>query len=290
MSNSFGSARAAKSPHARADRGCALPCDATEPNPAPVFSLAVLAAFPLALLSRCVEGGTEPGYEPPEAIGPELPEGVSVGPDGVIVIERGLLAGGIVLDDEDWEDLAQMRMFRCRSLRGCFFTIRTCKVSGSLNLHSLNGTCGRGVALGKFKDLVEAHEHEHQNSLNACIGTVNADGGLAAVEAIVGYEPGDAERKATELWTNGVHAALMDAAETNQKNQWSNDIWTWRPDPGPWRYGPVLLWPHGGKRGCPPITETTGERETDDENLPDDGGRPGGPGLAASGDPGGRAG
>lgn len=86
----------------------------------PALSLAVVAAFPLALLSGCVESELEPGYEPPEATGPELLEGVSVGPDGVIVIERGLLAGGIVLDEEDWEDLAQMRNYICYDLRHCF--------------------------------------------------------------------------------------------------------------------------------------------------------------------------
>ncbi|MCE2398855.1 MAG: hypothetical protein J4F34_07465 [Gemmatimonadetes bacterium] len=125
-------------------------------------------------------------------------------------------------------------------------------MSGSLNVHDLNSACRDSVALGTFKDLVEAHEHEHQNSLNECVGTVNRFGHygrLGAIEAIVASSRDLAEREAKKLWTNGVYADLLKAAETNQDNQWSGDIWTWRP--GPWRDGPVLLWPHDGKRGCP---------------------------------------
>lgn len=51
-------------------------------------------------------------------------------------------------------------------------------------------------------------------------------GRLGAVEEIVDPRRDRAEDEAKKLWTNGVHAALMDAAETNQKNQWSDDIWT----------------------------------------------------------------
>ena len=54
----------------------------------PALPLALLAALPL--LSGCFDEEIEPTDEPLEAIGPELPEGVSVGTGGSIVIDKGL--------------------------------------------------------------------------------------------------------------------------------------------------------------------------------------------------------
>ena len=88
-------------------------------------TLAALAAVPLTLaFSGCVDGGLESGYEPLEAIGSELPEGVSAGPDGAIVIDRGLAAPegftGGVLDEEGWEALARLTGFTCSSIWQCY--------------------------------------------------------------------------------------------------------------------------------------------------------------------------
>ncbi len=56
----------------------------------------MLAGLPL---SGCFGEELEPVDELPEAIGPELPEGVSVGPGGSIVIDKGLAADGDPLAD-----------------------------------------------------------------------------------------------------------------------------------------------------------------------------------------------
>ena len=78
------------------------------------LSLAALAALPL--LSGCVR---EPGHE---TIGPELPEGVSAGPDGSIAIGKGLtIPEGFALGEEDWKALAFMEGFDCYSIWDCYF-------------------------------------------------------------------------------------------------------------------------------------------------------------------------
>ena len=91
-----------------------------EPKTLPLaLSLAVLAALPL--LSGCVgEGELEPIGELLE-VGPELPEGVSAGPDGSIAIGRGLaIPEGFALGEEDWKALAFMDGFDCTSIWACY--------------------------------------------------------------------------------------------------------------------------------------------------------------------------
>ncbi|MCE2397785.1 MAG: hypothetical protein J4F34_01890 [Gemmatimonadetes bacterium] len=128
--------------------------------------------------------------------------------------------------------------------------IRTCKVSGSLNVHDLNSACGDSVALGNFHDLMVAHEKMHQRSLNECITTVNRwRGRLAEIEGIVRDESGKAEEEANALWAS-IYADLEEAYFTDQKGQKSDSIWSWRPS-GPWLDDPVRLVDHNGRRGCP---------------------------------------
>ena len=230
--------------------------------------LAALAAFPLALLSRCTDGELEPvsGWESVSGCA----DGGFVADGGAVAVETGLAAEGnpLAYGDEDdgfrcdeidkncvqkcfdgpsdtctcEEDIENEDWCCCFGEPGCDFCtggggecgggegegegegseeegegeeegkgiwgggalrlncfdtdcgmrggceVRTCKVSGSLNVHDLNSACGDSVALGTFKDLVEAHEHEHQNSLNECVRTVNRFGHygrLGAIEAIV---------------------------------------------------------------------------------------------------------
>ncbi|MDE2973999.1 MAG: hypothetical protein OXU64_04625 [Gemmatimonadota bacterium] len=83
------------------------------------LSLAVLAALPL--LSGCVgEGELEPIGELLE-VGPELPEGVSAGPDGSVAIGKGLaIPEGFALGEEDWKALAFMDGFDCTSIWACY--------------------------------------------------------------------------------------------------------------------------------------------------------------------------
>ncbi len=83
------------------------------------LSLAVLAALPL--LSGCVgEGELEPIGELLE-VGPELPEGVSAGPDGSVAIGKGLaIPEGFALGEEDRKALAFMDGFDCTSIWACY--------------------------------------------------------------------------------------------------------------------------------------------------------------------------
>ena len=71
-------------------------------TPPPALPLALLAGLPLLL--GCFDDELEPVDGLPEAIGPELPEGVSVGTDGSIVIDKGLAADGgdpLAMDGDD---------------------------------------------------------------------------------------------------------------------------------------------------------------------------------------------
>ena len=86
------------------------PGDATEPNPSPCPP-AGLAGRPAAALGCSDEAGL--GYEPVEAIGPELPEGVSVGPGGVITIDKGLAA-------DEGNPLADRGGFECDDIPDCW--------------------------------------------------------------------------------------------------------------------------------------------------------------------------
>jgi len=68
----------------------------TQPITLPAVA-ALLVGAALVLLSGCVvEGGLEPIGELLE-VGPELPEGVSAGPDGSITIGKGLAIPGASL-------------------------------------------------------------------------------------------------------------------------------------------------------------------------------------------------
>ena len=54
-------------------------------------------------------------------VGPELPEGVSAGPDGSIAIGKGLaIPEGFALGEEDWKALAFEDSFDCRSIWECY--------------------------------------------------------------------------------------------------------------------------------------------------------------------------
>ena len=77
--------------------------------------LALLGVLPL--LPGCVDEELEPINEPPEAIGPELPEGVSTGPGRSIVIDKGLAAEG--------DPLADRGGFECDDIPDCW---KKCKV------------------------------------------------------------------------------------------------------------------------------------------------------------------
>ena len=130
------------------------------------LSLAALAALPL--LSGCVNG--EPGHE---AIGPELPEGVSAGPDGSIVIGKGLaVPEGFALGEEDWQALASMEGFDCYSIWDCYFkcpwdTLCVCEWNGQrwecVVIPSedfcewFKHGCGEGGGGGDWKDHVSLY-------------------------------------------------------------------------------------------------------------------------------------
>ncbi len=82
---------------------------------------ALLVGAALVLLSGCVgEGGLEPIGELLE-VGPELPEGVSAGPDGSIAMGKGLaIPEGFALGEEDWRALASEDGYDCRTLWECY--------------------------------------------------------------------------------------------------------------------------------------------------------------------------
>ena len=135
---------------------------------------ALLVGAALVLLSGCVgEGGLEPIGELLE-VGPELPEGVSAGPDGSITIGKGLaIPEGFALGEEDWRGLAFGEDdFECRSLWECF---RKCPW-GSLCVCEWDGErwqcvvvssedfckwfkhgCGEGSGEGDWKDEVSLY-------------------------------------------------------------------------------------------------------------------------------------
>ncbi|MCY3808260.1 MAG: hypothetical protein OXG58_02295 [Gemmatimonadetes bacterium] len=80
-------------------------------TPPPALPLAVLAGLPL--LSGCFDEELDPVDGLLEAIGPELPEGVSAGPGGSIVIDKGLEAGGDPLASEGGG-------FECEDIDDCW--------------------------------------------------------------------------------------------------------------------------------------------------------------------------
>ncbi len=92
----------------------------TQPITLPAVA-ALLVGAAVVLLSGCVgEGGVEPIGEILE-VGPELPEGVSAGPDGSITIGKGLaIPEGFALGEEDWRALASEDGYECRTLWECY--------------------------------------------------------------------------------------------------------------------------------------------------------------------------
>ncbi|MCY3943084.1 MAG: hypothetical protein OXG18_04880, partial [Gemmatimonadetes bacterium] len=129
-----------------------------------------------------------------------------------------------------------------------------CGLSGvSASVNRVNGRCGYGGHLSKFRRKVVAHENKHETSLNACIDRVNPR--LRRLEKLVfsGEDArGEAERAMNAQYLKGAVVALFDARETAQGPE-SADIWTYRPAPGPWRQGLVTKG-HNGRDGCPHIT------------------------------------
>ena len=101
-----------------------------------------------------------------------------------------------------------------------------CGLSGvSRSVYQLNDACGRGTRLANFKAYVEAHERYHQNSLNACIRSVNA-GRFRALESVVGTVD-YVQRQLTNRWMNSIRPDLIQAARTAQ-GPVRVDIWHWR--------------------------------------------------------------
>ena len=122
--------------------------------------------------------------------------------------------------------------------------------AGLVGVYPLNDICDYSARVDGFRTKVIAHEERHETSLNECIGTVNNDGRMAAVEAIVGKRAAREDRRqeaAWRLWTKGVAAPLFNARETAQGPE-SADIWKYRP--GPWKYG-LETKGHNGTDGCP---------------------------------------
>ena len=100
-----------------------------------------------------------------------------------------------------------------------------------------------------FRKVVLAHERKHETSLNKCIRTVNTDGRLEAVEAIVGKSESAARDSAMALWTKGVAVPLFKARETDQSTETSkNPFWWWYSS---WVKGLHRLKGHIGTDGCP---------------------------------------
>ena len=155
-----------------------------------------------------------------------------------------------------WPSIASAAMYAHRDLLsdGDSYPIPNtdtiCGVSGrSVGVHDFNViNCGYRRSLENFRDAVVTHERRHQESLNECIRSVNTDGRLAAVEAIVKNSKGDAEQAALNLWTKGLVPALLDAKRTAQ-GPVNAGIWHWRESKS-WRYGGKTLG-HTGTEGCP---------------------------------------
>ena len=135
----------------------------------PALALALLAGLPL--LSGCFDEEIEPVGEPLEAIGPELPEGISVGTDGSIVIDKGLAAdGGDPLADGDdgggftctsvldcWEECKEHCY--CEKRQGAFCCCNT--TEGELNCDECKGGgCGGGEGGGGGGSGEEGEEKE----------------------------------------------------------------------------------------------------------------------------------
>ncbi len=130
-----------------------------------------------------------------------------------------------------------------------------CGLSGiRASVNRVNGRCGYGGRLSKFRRKVVAHENKHETSLNACIDRVNPR--LRRLEELVRTEEqGGRDRLENEMqkqYLKGAVVALFDARETDQGPERA-DIWTYRPAPGPWRKGLVTKG-HNGKNECPHIT------------------------------------
>jgi hypothetical protein len=124
----------------------------------------------------------------------------------------------------------------------------TCGAEGmpySAGMWTVNKECGTSGRLSVFHYLVRGHELMHQTSLNECIRTINPR--LETIEGLVGNQ----EKVTDELRTlYGVNASkLKDAAETDQSDQESDELWDYR---GPWRwtFGKVKGKDHYGRRGC----------------------------------------
>ena len=125
----------------------------------------------------------------------------------------------------------------------------TCGAEGmpyGAGMWTVNKECGTIGRLSVFHALVRGHELMHQTSLNECIRTINASGIISALEKIVTTRKEDVTRLLMK-WDNG--RKLKEAAETDQRDQESDELWNYR---GPWRwtFGTVRPKDHDGRRGC----------------------------------------
>lgn len=125
----------------------------------------------------------------------------------------------------------------------------------SIGVYDLNAVdhedCSNKAAIDDWKATVVAHEFEHENSLNECIDSVNDDGRLAEVEAIVSTKSeADAKDQAEKLWTKGLREKLLKAKRTAQEGEESPVIWEWRRD-RQWKKHTVEFTGHTGTDGCP---------------------------------------
>ncbi|MCE2398493.1 MAG: hypothetical protein J4F34_05525 [Gemmatimonadetes bacterium] len=121
----------------------------------------------------------------------------------------------------------------------------------SINIPDLNEECDIWTALDNFRLQVVDHEHEHQNSLNKCIRTVNSSARFEAVESIVGETGAAAQDSARIRWTDGLRPALDSAMATNQVNERSADAFWWRRLS--WVKANHGIKGHSGTDGCPQI-------------------------------------
>ena len=125
----------------------------------------------------------------------------------------------------------------------------TCGAEGmpyAAGMWTVNNECGTIGRLSVFHALVRGHELMHQASLNECIRTINASGIISALEQIVTTREEDVTSLLME-WDNG--RKLKEAAETDQNNQKSGELWHYRGQ-WQWTFGPVRPDDHDGRRGC----------------------------------------
>ena len=131
----------------------------------------------------------------------------------------------------------------------------TCGLPGtdSIGVYNLNAVdhedCRNKAAIDAWKATVVAHELGHQNSLNKCINSLNRDGRLAAIEALVETSASRAEDEANRRWDDlqkKLRAAKLSALEGAE----SPVIWEWRSKRR-WKKHTVEFDGHSGTDGCP---------------------------------------